>query len=307
MKKRYMVQIWLNAAMLLFFIALFIVGTFCDETVEAALYSPGNIVAKVITCTGVYPFSAAPALFIGALFERTLRSQKSKGVKTALCIVCIAAGLFMGLVGGGIITDRNCLGYFFPDFHRNIPVMAVVSVILIYPLFFVGYRFAKKSDDKYLSQRIIGLLILMIIAFAAMELLKGFFSRPRYRTAVLGYEGIGFVPWYTRFSGASDLMEQYGLIADEFRSFPSGHSIQSVSAVYILPALSWLFPKLKDKQLALSIAGLVFGILIMFTRIVLGAHYLSDVSAGAIIGSLLSLAFTTVQIRISAKSSREAA
>ena len=41
--------------------------------------------------------------------------------------------------------------------------------------------------------------------------------------------------------------------------------------------------------------------LIMFTRMLLGAHYLSDVSAGAIIGVLSSIACAAIQLRISQK------
>ena len=69
--------------------------------------------------------------------------------------------------------------------------------------------------------------------------------------------------------------------------------------MYILPSLSWIFPKLKDKQILLILVGFVFGVAIMLTRIILGAHYLSDVSAGAIIGILLSLVYTFMQQQIS--------
>ncbi len=150
-------------------------------------------------------------------------------------------------------------------------------------------------------RRIIGLFIVLLAAYLTMTLLKSVFPRPRYRTVVLGYEGIGFVPWYSPVSGAADLEQAFGLSSDEFRSFPSGHSILSASAVYILPSLSWIIPKLKDKQLVLSIVGLVFGCTIMFTRIIVGAHYLSDVSAGAIIGTLLSIVYTIIQLRLSVK------
>ena len=33
----------------------------------------------------------------------------------------------------------------------------------------------------------------------------------------------------------------------------------------------------------------------MFTRLILGAHYLSDVSAGAIIGTVIALIYTFIQ------------
>ena len=91
------------------------------------------------------------------------------------------------------------------------------------------------------------------------------------------------------------MIEKYGIGAGEFRSFPSGHSILSISMVFILPSMSWFFPKLKEKKILLGVIGLLFSMIVMFTRLILGAHYLSDVSAGAIIGTVLALIYTFIQ------------
>ncbi|MCR4556562.1 MAG: phosphatase PAP2 family protein, partial [Saccharofermentans sp.] len=122
--------------------------------------------------------------------------------------------------------------------------------------------------------------------------------RPRYRLVVQGYEGTGFIPWYIRFNGAGELVEKFGIDKGEFRSFPSGHSILSMSVIVILQMLSWSFEKLKDKRLVMSVLGFVFALMIMGTRMMLGAHYLSDVSFGALICSVMALAFTAVQHKI---------
>ena len=298
--KKYSEQIILNIVMLVFFVIPFLLGTFYDETMAEILFSPGNIVVKCITSTGVYPFFVAPVLFCGALCERAVHSDINKAVKAIFCTLCVITAVFVGFIGGGALADRNCFGMIFPSLVRNIPAIVILSMIFEYPMFLVGFRLAGKTEDKMLVKRIIALLVILIAAFVSMQVLKGIFNRPRYRTAVLGYEGVGFVPWYRLFSGAEYYVSEYGINADEFRSFPSGHSILSISAMYILPSLSWLFPKLKDKQLLLFLAGFVFGIMIMLTRMILGAHYLSDVSAGAIIGTLLTLVYTIIQLHISA-------
>ena len=300
-KKDYLSQLLFNIAIMLFFVVLFFMGTFLDEDIARTLFAPDNTVAAIITSTGVYPFFAVPVLFCGVLYERSVHSGITKSAKVILCIVFTLIALFVGFIGGGALADRNCFGYIFPFLNRNFPVIAVLSVIFEYPLFLVGYNFAKKTEDKLLVQRIISLLVILALAFVAMQGLKYTFNRPRYRTAVLGYEGIGFVPWYTPFEGAEGYSELYGINGDEFLSFPSGHSILSMSAMYILPSLSWIFPKLKNKQFLLVLTGFMFGLIIMFTRMILGAHYLSDVSAGAMIGTLLSLAYTIMQLRISSR------
>lgn len=305
-KKEYLSQILFNIAMMLFFGILFFMGSFLDEDIAKTLFSPDNTVAAVITSTGTIPFFAVPVLFCGVLYERSVHSGIAKPAKVILCIVLTLIALFVGFVGGGALADKNCFGYIFPFLNRNYPVIAVLSVIFEYPLFFVGYHFAKKTEDKLLVQRIIGLMVILLLAFIAMQGIKFTFNRPRYRTAVLGYEGIGFVPWYTQFEGAEGYAELYGINGDEFLSFPSGHSILSMSAMYILPSLSWLFPRLKNKQFLLVLTGFIFGLIIMLTRMILGAHYLSDVSAGAMIATLLSLAYTIMQLRISSRNIKPA-
>ena len=232
-KKEYLNQILFNVAILLFFGVLFFVGTFFDEDVSKTLFSPDNTVAAVITSTGLIPYFIAPVLFCGVLYERAVHSSRAKPIKVILCAVCVLIALFVGFIGGGSLADRNCFGMIFPSINRNIPVIAVLSVLFEYPFFFVGYHFAKKTEDKLLTQRIIALLIILLLAFITMQALKYTFNRPRYRTVVLGYEGIGFVPWYTRFDGASEYAELYDINGDEFLSFPSGHSILSFSAMYI--------------------------------------------------------------------------
>lgn len=298
MEKKFGIQILFHGMMLVFFGLLFFIGTFNDEAIAAAVYSPGNLPAAVVTSLGLYPAFAGVVLFAGALYERAVHSGCKKAVKAYLCLNCTGLALFSGAAGFYAIMSVDCLGGLFPSLLRNIPIIVGAAVVLAYPLFFLGYHLAKKSDDKHLVGKIIALFIIIMIAFGAMEGLKFFFSRPRYRLAVRGFEGIGFVPWYTRFHGAPELVAALGLEAADFRSFPSGHSILSISCAYIFVSLAWLFPKLKNRQPLLNCAGFLFGLLVMFTRMVLGAHYLSDVSAGAIIGTLLSLAYTIVQHRI---------
>jgi undecaprenyl-diphosphatase len=71
---------------------------------------------------------------------------------------------------------------------------------------------------------------------------------------------------------------------DQF-SFPSGHSITAFAVA--LP-LSYYFPTLAPLLLALAVS-------VALSRIILGVHFLTDVIAGSIIGSLLGyLAVTFV-------------
>ncbi|MDD7517682.1 phosphatase PAP2 family protein [Ruminococcus flavefaciens] len=301
MDKYYTRQLRLNILMLVLFGGLFITGTFLDKACAETIFRPDMTITKVITSMGVYPYHAAQVLFLGVLYERTLHCKANKQVKMMLCTFCLVLMLILGFIGGRSLTDRNNLGNIFPTFVGNVPIIIIISSIMLYPLFLLGYFAAKKSDDKLLAERVLWFCAIMLIAYISMQILKNTFDRPRYRTVVLGYDGVTFVPWYTHFPDAEKYTAMYSLNADEFRSFPSGHSIFSNLSMCIFPSLALLFPKLKDKQLQLFCAGFVFALIIMTSRMILGAHYLSDVSAGAVIGVLSSIAFAAIQLKISSK------
>ncbi|MBP5216319.1 MAG: phosphatase PAP2 family protein, partial [Bacilli bacterium] len=73
---------------------------------------------------------------------------------------------------------------------------------------------------------------------------------------------------------------------DYFKSWPSGHTATAA----LLPLIG-LFPSILKKDfrhsnLILFCAGLAYPLIVAFARILAGAHYLSDVSFGFLVGSL---------------------
>ena len=78
-----------------------------------------------------------------------------------------------------------------------------------------------------------------------------------------------FMPWFKPHSSA--------LGGD---SFPSGHTSKAAGAcLYVM--LCDVFEKLKGKRVYFLAAGLLWTVLIGVGRIVLAAHFASDVTAGA--------------------------
>ncbi|MBP3204868.1 MAG: phosphatase PAP2 family protein [Lachnospiraceae bacterium] len=292
--KEYRQLILFYFAVFIFFGIMLTIGTFYDETIEVAVYSPNNILAKIVTSTGAYPFFAFAVLFIGALCETIIRSKWKKPVKVILCIPFYLIATFVGFIGAGALVDRDCLGGIFPVLNRNIPVMVGISLISIPLLLVLGHRLAGKTKDRLLARRIVCLLIILACSYAVMQMCKGTFQRPRYRLVVLGYDGIAFEPWYAPFHGAEGLIANFGVDKGDFRSFPSGHSILSMSVIFILQSLTWFSAKLKNRKFILGVIGFLFAVTIMFTRMVLGAHYLSDVSAGAMISTVFACIYTVV-------------
>ncbi len=298
MKDRPAKLITLNVCMILLFALLLGLGTFFDEGIARALYSPDNIFAKLLTSLGAFPFFSFVVLFFGALCERMTRSKHNKPFMTARVVLCILMATGVGFIGVGSFVDKDSLGSIFPSLDRNIPVIAIISAVSIPLLICAGYSLAKKTDDPLLVKRILSVLVLLGLSYLALQDLKGIMGRPRFRLVMKEYDGIGFVPWYTVFPESSHFIETLGIDKGEFRSFPSGHSILAMSVIICLESLAWFIPKLKEKRFVLGICGLLFALVIMFTRLVLGAHYLSDVSAGALISSVIALIYTVTQQKI---------
>jgi membrane-associated phospholipid phosphatase len=284
--------ILLNAFMIVFYAVLLLVGTFYDEKISEALNDPHGLVVMWISGIGAYPFFAFTVLFGGCLYERTLHSDLNKVFRFILCVLLILVITSVGFVGAGALVDKDSLGYIYPQLNRNIPVILGISLVTVFPLAYSGYRLAKSAADEYLLKRVICLLLIFAIAYALLQIGKGIFHRPRYRLTLQGFEGIGFVPWFRPFLGYQDYIEKFGIDKGEFRSFPSGHSILSTCLVIALQSLSWISLRLRDKQFRLGLFGFVISFIIIISRVILGAHYLSDVSAGALTVSVLALFYT---------------
>ena len=303
-KSRYTGLVLFCLFTLLLFILLLVIGSFYDENIATSLYNPGTFI-KYVTSIGAFPFFAFAVLFTGAIYERILHSEMGKPKRITLCTICCIVATFVGFIGAGTLVDKDSLGSIFPELNRNIPVILGISVISVPLLIRLGFNLAKKSEETGLIKRIVCLLILLVLAFVLLQVFKNTFHRPRFRLVMEGHEEIGFIPWYKSFDDYQLMIDKYGIDVGEFRSFPSGHSILSISLVVILQSLSWFSTKLKDKKILLGVAGLLFAVIIMFTRLVLGAHYVSDISAGAIIGSVLAIIYTVIENAIDKSEKRK--
>ena len=127
-------------------------------------------------------------------------------------------------------------------------------------LVFLIYRKTKKN----LSQKALFIFSSVAISGLIVDVLKIIFSRAR-----------------PKLYFAEDLYAFHFL---EFKtkaayySFPSGHSSTALSFAF---ALSMLFPKYRVELL-------LIGVVVAFSRVVVTAHYLSDILAGGLIGIFIS-------------------
>lgn len=259
------------------------VGTFCDIDIAQAVHSPDNVFWRIITILGQYPYMALWVFYMGVICRQVRCSDISAEKKTAWSIACGYLGLSTSVICSWAMFAVDTIGGVFSQTIDNPPVIAAGALFGVYPLFFVGLFTSKKQYDKRLLKRLIWLCIIMLIALLIMTSVKLIFCRPRYRLVIQEISGVEFHPWYIPFVGSGEFINEMGIDWNDFRSFPSGHALQSMGLIFSLPSLAEVYGCLKGRKTVLFAAAAVFAIFVCFSRMVMGAHFLSDVSTGSLL------------------------
>jgi len=94
-----------------------------------------------------------------------------------------------------------------------------------------------------------------------------------------GFVALSVIVWSSKKLFHRDKPDNSTLTVDLTESFPSGHSANSV---YMAVTYSFLFPELAVLAYGLAVT-------ICLSRVYLGAHYPSDVVAGASLGAVIAI------------------
>ena len=266
----------------------FVLGSFFDLQIDAALYSDANPFGLIMASFGVYPCYAGLA-FIGGGFLATSYKNKDMRLITRLVsyALAIAAYVMAIYLCGKELPSPN--GY---DVHELAWLSYLICTVVFGGVFVWAFFVCRKGDRNYLWKIIVIMTIIFVIALLpAGFVIKLFIHRPRYRYAVRG-DLTAFYNWWEMFpeykkyiSSADNPIVVFGkeITKEEFKSFPSGHSGTGMIMAMFLPFASYFFPRLKGKEIVLFYTGAVWGFLMMYSRMLVGAHYLTDTCMGSLI------------------------
>ena len=276
--------------MAVFFAITFAIGTFFDHPIAAAIFSGGNIPALIVSSLGIYVFCGAFSFYFGAALSQSMKIANDFK-RTIYCSFIIFFGVIVMTVAGGSLLDINNLGGIFPEIRRTIPQMIIVFLFVFFPIAVLGFLLGRRNNDPTLGRRIVLILNCMAVMFIIYEIIKTGLPRPRFRLIQEHIDGVDFHAWYDPIKNKDELIETFGIYSDNFKSFPSGHTANAILSIAILPGLAAVVPALRNKKKVLFVAGFVFGFLVLASRMVLGAHFLSDVSCGGFIASVMSAVY----------------
>ena len=282
------------------FLIGFIVGSFVDLQLSTSIFYRDNAFGLTISAIGTIPGYMILAVLGGGFFALGLHKNYKVAYKVVLYVIAVAC------VGVAIFFSGR--EFFGPNgFEDAAPKW--IGYLITTPIAggcgFLGYVLTKKSNTPYLW------LIFGIVAFfifmslvPGVTLLKAIFHRPRFRTlstVEAQVAGLEFHNWWQRCSDYKNYMSLLNVTSEEFKSFPSGHA--GASAVFVLgiSVLPLLDKKYEKLQIPLFYAGFAWVLFVSFTRILVGAHFLSDVSMGAMLTTIFMLINNEVLIALNKK------
>lgn len=255
------------------------------------------------------------------LFWTCIKVWDKKPYNIILAVVCV-----IGAVVAAFFIYKDAVAYLFDQVNR---VTNYTSVDEIYALRHSAMCFAleivlgiftalpvllatklfKEETLKKLFWFIVASICAIGVANILMAILKGPVGRMRFRSInsdlgaglIEAGELKGYTPWYKINGQPNDAILQsfkdaYG-VEDAFKSFPSGHT-SSTATVYCLIMIPTIFETKKPKltKALCWILPIVWTMLVAISRIVVGAHYFSDVLVGGTLTFVCMIIFREIFI-----------
>ena len=266
-------------------LAGFIVGSFADLQINQALYSEGNMFGIIMASFGTYPCYAGLSFAAGGLLVTSVKKKDLHIILRILSWGLAALGYGLSVwLGSKDVPSVNG----FNNDALELP-FTIANIFVFLGFAALGFIVCNKGDENKLWSALMVMAVIFLLALLPTSfLIKLVLHRPRYRFVVNSGE-IAFHNWWESYGAYEEYIneghELYGvtITKEEFKSFPSGHSGSAAIMMMVLPYLSLFFNKLKGKETMMFYIGFAWTLLMMFSRMLVGAHYLTDTCMGALI------------------------
>ncbi len=225
-------------------IVLFVFATFYDFQISSSLLNQNSIFGVIMAGYGIWP--AIIGLMVYSFYINKVVNYLGYVVLIILYFISIYFAMHNGVnLNPYLVGIINIFIYIIPAY-----------------LFFIKYKDVEDFDEKILA-----VFLIVVLQYIVITIIKNLWLRPRMR--LLMSSDYKFLPWYQRgiiLNGLSDI--------DLILSFPSGHTASAATI------LSFFFFNNSKKN---QIICVIWIILVALSRIIVGAHFLSDVVMGSFI------------------------
>ena len=282
MKKR-----WLFIPVAGLLILGIILGAFIDLDINKGLFDPQNgfgLFMAAFSETPVYIFFGVITFGFIYLAHKEYKKPWQMCVLYALGIAMLAICTYFQ---GKHIFDQNA--YYTDKTSTKLLGYGIGLIIGLLGVLLGYFLITKKTcTNKQLLFILVALCLVLGVSNGLNNLLKIIFCRPRFRTMMVETYHMEFTNWWEISKNRSYkeyILNNFSAVTkEEFKSFPSGHMANIVTLCYIIPMVKNINNRIKGKEEVLFYIPFIWAILTAYTRMRVGAHYLSDVCFGSLIG-----------------------
>lgn len=233
-----------------------------DYSVSKNIINRHSLFGEFFNILGEIP--ANLGLLIGTTI---LFGSRKRGGKMSTVLKALLAIPFMFLFAE--LTVIGSVRYIFEFSESGFPgwafgLSALGGLILFSTAIFALVKLKPEQFTKWRKQGIV-LLLLVIFEILIVNVLKIVWARPRMRSITSVEQ---FKHWY-EINGPMN--------SEEFKSFPSGHTANA----FVMLAYTLFLPEnRKPLTRNFTIFAILWGVCTAVSRVILGAHFLSDVFVG---------------------------
>lgn len=179
---------------------------------------------------------------------------------------------FFGSLSCGYILTVSY--YHYVHFNLHISMIPIFSLVYLFVFSFIVSRVTTFYNFELRQAAKVGILLTLLSMFG-VNVIKIFWGRMRYRA--MDDPTMQFTPWY---------LPQGLALNGTMKSFPSGHAANSTTILWItlIPLFTPSLKNLKGFLYSMSVGWIAC---VMVSRLIMGAHFLSDVLMGSLLTILL--------------------
>lgn len=261
---------------------LMIIGSIWDYPISLALHDQTSWFGNFFAAYG-----EIPAMLLGNTMAGTMlivaRNKEKKGT-----------GIFQMIAGSLMLLMGIAATAFLPTMYLTTSPVVLILIGLVINVFVIllTVRMCRDADRATVIKVAAVCFIVVLGGALLVNIVKIPWGRARMRLVAVD-ERAYFMPWWQVGGELKDPLTAAGVAADEFKSFPSGHTVNGAAAM-LLAFLALVSKKLENKGTILFYIGVIWGLLVAVSRIVMGAHYLTDTVIGFAISLMLILTFSKV-------------
>lgn len=238
-------------------LAALLAALFCDLELDKLLNNPKDVFSIWFQNTGEIPSRLICPIAGTVLFY----TYKTKPEQAAGLIICLGGSAYFGYyIGKYFFIEENRM-LFSIIYGLGFGIVCLILGQLI--------NVPDKYRELIRKAAILGIIV-MFLQLAVVEGLKYLWGRVRFRDLIAAGSYDAFTPWY-KINGINGN-----------KSFPSGHTA-GAGMSYLIMLLPYISDKWKNRTQICFWTAFIYTSVVAFTRLVMGAHYLSDVTAGGII------------------------